>query len=101
MKKLLFAASALALAAAMSPAVTGSVQAAPAKSSFCKMAAGQKNLVSWNAYYHCVSAAPAPRLTHHAAVRAPAGRPKNPYCKMAAGEKNLVSWNAYYHCLSL
>ena len=54
MKKLLLAASAVALAGALSPAVTASVQAAPAKSEYCKMAAGQRNLVSWNAYYHCL-----------------------------------------------
>lgn len=68
MRKLLFAASALVLAAAMSPAVTSSVQAASAKSPYCAMAAGQRNLVAWNAYYHCLSPAPAPRLT----LRAPA-----------------------------
>ena len=61
MKRLLFAASALALAAAMSPAVTSSVQAAPAKSPFCKMAKGEKNPVSWNAYYHCLGPAEAAR----------------------------------------
>jgi hypothetical protein len=99
MKKILIAASALALAGAMSPAVTSSAQAAPAKSPYCSMAAGQKNLVGWNAYYHCLSSAPAPRLAHHAAVRTPAGPAKDPYCKMASTQKNLVSWNAYYHCL--
>lgn len=30
------------------------------KSPYCKMAKGQKNLVSWNAYYHCVSPTPRP-----------------------------------------
>ena len=67
MKKLLFAASAVALAAAMSPAVIGSVQAAPAKSPYCDMAKSQKNLVAWNAYYHCLGEAPRPA---HVAVRA-------------------------------
>lgn len=99
MQKMLFAASALVLAATMSSAVTSSVQAAPAKSPYCNMASSQKNLVAWNAYYHCLSAAPAPRLTHHVTARAPAGRSKDPYCNMAASQKNLVSWNAYYHCL--
>jgi hypothetical protein len=96
MKKLLFAVSAVALAAAISPAVTGSAQAAPAKSPYCKMAAGQKNLVAWNSYYHCLG--PAPRAAH-VAVRARPEPAKDPYCKMAAGQKNLVAWNAYYHCL--
>jgi hypothetical protein len=96
MRKILIAASALALAGAMSPAVTGSARAAPAQSPYCKMAAGQRNLVAWNAYYHCLGPAARPS---HVAARAPAGRPKDPMCKMASGQKNLVSWNAYYHCL--
>jgi hypothetical protein len=95
MKKLLFAASALVLAAAMSPAVMSSAQAAPAKSPYCKMAAGQRNLVSWNAYYHCLGPAPRPS---HVVARTPAGPAKDPYCKMANIQRNLVSWNAYYHC---
>jgi hypothetical protein len=94
MKKLLLAASAVALAVAMSPAVT-TVQAAPAKDPHCAMAAGQKNLVSWNAYYHCNGTAP---RVAHVAVRARPGPAKDPHCAMAAGQKNLVSWNAYYHC---
>jgi hypothetical protein len=97
MKKLLFAASAAALAAAMAPAAIGSVQAAPAKSPYCKMAAGQKNLVAWNAYYHCLGEAPRPA---HVAVRARPEPAKDPMCKLAAGQKNLVSWNAYYHCIN-
>lgn len=53
MKTLLLTASALALAATMSSVVTSSAQAAPAnKNPYCNMAKGQKNLVSWNAYYH-------------------------------------------------
>jgi len=97
MKKLLLAASAVALAAAMSPAAIGSVQAAPAKSPYCKMAAGQKNLVAWNAYYHCNGEAPRPS---HVAARARPEPAKDPMCKLAAGQKNLVAWNAYYHCNS-
>lgn len=120
MKRLLFAASALALAAAMSPAVTGSVQAAPARNPLCNMAKGQKNLVSWNAYYHCLGPAEAARPeAAHRYVRAhrgymgrrgyeygrPAyaqyqpGQDNSQFCKMAKGQKNLVSWNAYYGCL--
>lgn len=95
MKKLLFAASAVALAATMSPAVT-SVQAAPQKSPYCNMAAGQKNLVSWNAYYHCLGEAP---RVSHTASRARPEPAKDPMCKLAPGQKNLVAWNAYYHCL--
>lgn len=96
MKKLLLAASAVALAAVMSPAVTGSVQAAPSKSPYCDMAKSQKNLVAWNAYYHCLGEAP--RVSHTAA-RARPQAPHDPYCDMAKTQKNLVSWNAYYHCL--
>ena len=96
MKKLLIAASAVALAAAMSPAVIGSVQAAPAKSSYCNMAKSQKNLVAWNAYYHCLGEAPRPS---HVAVRSRREPAKDPYCNMAKTQKNLVSWNAEYHCL--
>ena len=122
MKRLLFAASALALAAAMSPAVTGSAQAAPAKSPFCNMAKGQKNLVSWNAYYHCLGPVEAARPQAarryvrtrggYMARREPEygyGRPayaqyqpeqdSSQFCKLAKGQKNLVSWNAYYGCL--
>jgi len=119
MKKLLFAASALALTVAVSAAATNSVQAqeAPTKSPYCKMAKGQKNLVSWNAYYHCISpaseAAEASTQTRRTAagarLRSGQGRPlyaqaqaeqsKSPYCNMAKGQKNLVSWNAEYHCL--
>ncbi len=95
MKKLLFAASAVALAAVMSSAVT-TVQAAPQKDPYCKMAAGQKNLVSWNAYYHCNATAPRVSQT---ALRARPELAKDPMCKLAPGQKNLVSWNAYYHCL--
>ena len=95
MKKLLIAASAVALAAAMSSAVT-SVQAAPQKSPYCgDLAKGQKNLVAWNAYYHCLG--PAPRVSHTAVRPEPA---RDPMCKLAPGQKNLVAWNAYYHCLS-
>ena len=96
MKKLLLAASAVALAAALSPAAIGSVQAAPAKSPYCKMAAGQKNLVAWNAYYHCNGEAPRPS---HVAVRARPEPAKDPMCKLAPGQKNLVAWNSYYHCI--
>lgn len=126
MKRLLFAASALALAAAMSPAVTGSAQAAPAQSPFCKMAKGEKNPVSWNAYYHCLGPAQAARpeagrryvRTHRGYMGRRGyemgrgyeyGRPayaqyqpeqdNSQFCKMAKGQKNLVSWNAYYGCL--
>lgn len=94
MKKLLFAASAVVLAVAMSPAVT-TVQAAPQKSPYCNMAKTQKNLVAWNAYYHCLGEAPRPS---HVAARSRPEPAKDPYCKMAAGQRNLVSWNAYYHC---
>jgi hypothetical protein len=93
MKTILIAASALALAGAMSPAVVSSAQAAAAKSPYCKMANIQRNLVSWNAYYHCNN--PAPRVAHVAVRPGPA---KSPYCKMANIQRNLVSWNAYYHC---
>jgi hypothetical protein len=96
MKKLLLAASAVALAAAMSPGAIGSVQAAPAKSPYCKMAAGQKNLVAWNAYYHCLGEAPRVSRTANRARPEPA---RDPMCKLAPGQKNLVAWNAYYHCL--
>lgn len=120
MKRLLFAASALALAAAMSPAVTSSVQAAPAKSPFCNMAKGQKNLVSWNAFYHCLGPAQAARPeAAHRYVRTHRGymgrrdseygqpayaqyqpeQDSSQFCKLAKGQKNLVSWNAYYGCL--
>jgi hypothetical protein len=35
---------------------TGAMHArAEAKSPFCKYASAQKNLVAWNAYYHCLS----------------------------------------------
>jgi len=95
MKKLLFAASAVVLAAAMSPAVT-SVQAAPQKSPYCDLAKSQKNLVAWNAYYHCLGEAP--RISH-TAVRPRPEPAKDPMCKLAPGQKNLVAWNAYYHCL--
>lgn len=96
MKKLLFAASALTLAVAMSPAVTSAVQAAPTKSPYCDMAKSQKNLVAWNAYYHCLGEAPRVSRT---ATRAKPQRPHDPYCDMAKSQKNLVAWNAYYHCL--
>lgn len=123
MKRLLLAASALALAAAMSPAVTSSVQAAPTKNPFCNMAKGQKNLVSWNAYYHCLGPAQAARpqaaqryvrtRERYRVRREPEygyyGPPayaqyqpeqdNSQFCKLAKGEKNLVSWNAYYGCL--
>jgi hypothetical protein len=118
MKKLLLAASVLALAA-MGPAMTRPVQAASAKNPYCNLAKGQKNLVSWNAYYHCLGAAP--QATRTSAQARPAvreapppgyayGRPtfrparreeaRNPYCNLAKGQKNLVSWNAYYGCLN-
>lgn len=96
MKKLLFAASAVALSAAMSPAVIGSAQAASAKSPYCDMAKSQKNLVAWNAYYHCLGEAPRPARV---AVRARPEPAKDPMCKLAPGQKNLVAWNAYYHCI--
>lgn len=119
MKKFLFATSALALTVAMSPAVTNSAQAqeAPTKSPYCKMAKGQKNLVAWNAYYHCLGSTPQAaqetvrgrRTVAQARLRSGEDRPfyaqarpeetKSPYCNMAKGQKNLVSWNAEYHCL--
>jgi len=58
MNKLLLAASAVTLAATISPAVTSSAQAAPTKSPYCNLAKGQKNLGSWNGYYHCLNVAP-------------------------------------------
>ena len=104
MKKLLLAASALTFAVAMSPAVTSAVQAAPAKSPYCDMAKSQKNLVAWNAYYHCLGPAPrAPRASVQSRrlyAQAQPAQAKDPYCDMAKTQKNLVSWNAYYHCLS-
>ena len=104
MKTILIAASALALAGAMSPAVVSSAQAAAAKSPYCKMANIQRNLVSWNAYYHCNT--PAPRAPQASLQRrqlyaqARLEQAKDPECKLAAGQRNLVSWNAYYHCLN-
>jgi hypothetical protein len=112
MKKLLLAASALALAVAVIPAATSPVQAQSAKSPYCNLAKGQKNLVGWNAHYHCLSPAaqsaeearPQTRhmSTHGRRVYAQAQpeSTKNPYCNMAKGQKNLVGWNAYYHCLN-
>lgn len=96
MKKLLFAASALTFAMAVSPAVTSAVQAAPVKSPYCDMAKSQKNLVAWNAYYHCLGEAPRPSPV---VARKRAEPPRDPMCKLAPGQKNLVSWNAYYHCI--
>ena len=115
MQKLLFAASVLALA--ISPAVTSSAHAASAKSPYCNMAKGQKNLVAWNSYYHCLGPAPqaaqVPARTRRTAaaerVRSREGRGlyaqaqperKSPYCNMAKGQKNLVAWTSYYHCLN-
>lgn len=118
MKRLLLAVSTLALAAAVSPAVTSSAQAAPAKNPFCNMAKGQKNLVSWNAYYHCLGPSQAAwprerymrsreryRVRRSAEYAPPSyaqyqpGQDNSQFCKLAKGEKNLVSWNAYYGCL--
>ena len=72
------------------------VQAAPADNPYCKMAAGQKNLVAWNAYYHCLGPAPRPARV---VARPRAEPPKDPMCKLAPAQKNLVAWNSYYHCL--
>lgn len=96
MKKLLVAAAALALAASTVPVLTGPALAAPAQNPFCKMAHAQKNLVAWDAYYHCLGTAPRPT---HTALRRRPGPPESPFCKMAHAQKNLVAWNAYYHCL--
>lgn len=97
MKKSFFAAAAFGLAVSLVPALMGAAQAAPSKSQFCDLAKTQKNLVSWNAYYHCLG--PAPR---HARVEAQPrlAHAKSSYCDLAKTQKNLVAWNAYYGCLS-
>jgi hypothetical protein len=69
------------------------------------MASGQKNLVAWNAYYHCLGPAPrAPQASakgrHRLYAQAQPAEAKDLYCKMASSQKNLVAWNAYYHCLN-
>lgn len=96
MKKFIVAAAALGLAVSTVPALMGPAQAAPAKSQYCSLASGQKNLVGWNAYYHCLAPAPQPARV---AVRSRPGPAKDPFCKLAGSQKNLVAWNAYYHCL--
>jgi hypothetical protein len=96
MKKLIVAAMALGLAVSTVPALIGVAQAAPAKSPFCSLAAGQRNLVGWNAYYHCLGTEPQPSRV---AARRYAEPAKSPFCKLANQERNLVGWNAYYHCL--
>lgn len=94
MKKTLLIGAALALCAMSAAAFVGHAQAAAAQSPFCKLANGEKNPMSWDAYYNCLGSAP---QVQHVAVhsRAPA---TDPYCKMASGEKNLVGWEEFYHC---
>lgn len=96
MKKLIVVAAALALAVSTVPAFVGPANAAPAKSPYCKLAGGQKNLVAWNAYYHCLGTAARPTRL---ALRGRQGTARSPFCKLSGAQKNLVSWNAYYHCL--
>jgi hypothetical protein len=95
-KKLIVAATALGLAVSLVPALIGTAQAAPANSPFCSLASGQRNLVGWNAYYHCLGAAPPPSRV---AARTSAEAAKSPFCKLGGQQRNLVAWNAYYHCL--
>lgn len=98
MRKLLVAAGALALAVSTMPSLMGQAEAASVQSPFCQFAKAQKNLVDWNAYYHCLGTAPGPRRV---VLRSRAGREKSPFCQFAKTQKNLVAWNAYYHCLSI
>jgi hypothetical protein len=96
MKRLIIAAT-LTLAASTIPVAVVQAQTAPAKSAFCDLAKGQKNLVAWNAYYHCLG--PAPRVASVAAQARPS-RATSQFCDLAKGQKNLVSWNTYYGCLN-
>ena len=92
MKKLLIAAAAVTLAIATTPALVAQVQAAPAKSPFCKIGFEGWNM-GWQQYYHCFGTSPrVVKTVHH--VRGPA---KSPFCKIGFEGWNM-GWQQYYHC---
>jgi hypothetical protein len=60
MKKLLITTAALALAFSAAPNLVSQSHAAPTggppnRSAYCDMAKSQRNPVSWNTYYNCLS----------------------------------------------
>jgi len=109
MKKLVFAAVGLTVAAMTVPAMARvrHIEAAAPVSQYCKMpkASGNGYAIreSWADYYHCWgtrgAAQPAPALHLQAA---PPGPQKSEFCKMpnATGNGYAIreSWADYYHC---
>jgi hypothetical protein len=95
MKKLLFAAATLVLAATTGPALLVQAQAAPAtRSAECNVAA-QAGSASWQEHYHCwgAQAGTVPVVN----LVAPKPSTKAAECNMAAQAGN-ASWQEHYHC---
>lgn len=97
MRKLLFTAAVLGLAASVVPAIVDQAQAAPAKSPYCNMAS-QANSLSWQQYYHCWgNSGPAPAAYYQPPYQAPPAPTNGDFCKMAA-QANSLSWQEFYGC---
>jgi hypothetical protein len=97
MRKLVLAATALTFAIVAGAA---SATAATAQDPMCKLAKSQRNPVSWNSYYHCLSTQPSVAQSRAQAPALRTRTTRSPYCNMAKSQRNPVAWNAYYHCLN-
>ncbi|MGA2892428.1 MAG: hypothetical protein ABSE22_06135 [Xanthobacteraceae bacterium] len=98
MRKLVFAAAALALAVTTGPMLFGEAQAAPAaKSPECSNAARAGD-ASWQEHYHCWNNGQAAATAPTVPVAAqPAPGAKSPECSNAARAGD-ASWQEHYHC---